>query len=106
MQDVPDVSPLEGTEGQRAWSEYLQRHRDDLDDTEGFTLYNEAFYIDKEGVRGRYHKLNLWHPEREYLAQGKKKFPVFDTPWGKAGFLICECWATFHGAAGMPTHRA
>lgn len=26
----------------------------------------------------------------EYLEPGKVDEPLFDTPWGKAGFLICE----------------
>lgn len=90
LEDVPDQSPFEEESGKEAWSAYLQEHRTELEETDGFTLYNEAFYIDGKGVLGRYHKLNLWHPEREYLDAGKEKFPVFETPWGKAGFLICE----------------
>ena len=67
---MPDISPFEddeggdGSKGRAAWSEYLQANRDGLGETEGFTLYNEASYIDGEGVKGRYHKRNLWHPER------------------------------------------
>jgi predicted amidohydrolase len=27
---------------------------------------------------------------REYLNPGQEHYPIFDTPWGKAGFLICK----------------
>lgn len=81
-----------------------------MSDTSHLTLLNEAFFFDSEGKRrGKYVKKNLWHPERyvlktlsasvhkahdrdcrEYLAPGNDHYPVFDTPWGKAGFLICK----------------
>lgn len=31
---------------------------------------------------------------REYLAPGEQPGEVFDTKWGKAGFLICTCYPT------------
>jgi predicted amidohydrolase len=52
-------------------------------------LYNTAYYIDRKGqIRGRYRKVNLWHPEREYLTAGAE-FPVFETDYGRVGLLIC-----------------
>jgi predicted amidohydrolase len=30
-----------------------------------------------------------WTDRRDYLNPGQEHYPVFDTPWGKAGFLIC-----------------
>jgi predicted amidohydrolase len=52
-------------------------------------LYNTTYYIDRWGqIKGRYCKVNLWHPERGYIAPGNE-FPVFDTAYGKVGLLIC-----------------
>src|SRR5262249_11976719 len=52
-------------------------------------LYNTSYYIDRHGeIKGRYCKVNLWHPERSYIAPGEE-FVVFDTACGKAGLIIC-----------------
>ena len=52
-------------------------------------LYNTTYYIDRRGeIKGRYCKVNLWHPERGYITPGNE-FPVFDTAYGKVGLLIC-----------------
>ena len=52
-------------------------------------LYNTTYYIDSRGqIKGRYCKVNLWHPERGYITRGKE-FAVFDTAYGKAGLIIC-----------------
>jgi len=52
-------------------------------------LYNTTYYIDRRGeIKGRYNKVNLWHPERGYLAAGNE-FSVFDTDYGKVGLSIC-----------------
>lgn len=56
---------------------------------DGDKLYNTAYYIDKEGyIRGKYRKVNLWLPERSYLAAGSEH-PVFDTEYGRVGLIIC-----------------
>ncbi|ORX99216.1 carbon-nitrogen hydrolase [Clohesyomyces aquaticus] len=54
-------------------------------------LLNVAYFIDGEGeVRGKYVKKNLWGPERAHLTgSGREDHPVFDTPFGKVGMLIC-----------------
>ena len=52
-------------------------------------LFNTTYYIDKTGeVRGRYHKVNLWLPERSYVTTGNE-IPVFATSFGKVGLIIC-----------------
>jgi predicted amidohydrolase len=52
-------------------------------------LYNTTYYIDRQGeIRGRYCKVNLWHPERGYITPGNEH-PVFDTDYGKVGLIIC-----------------
>jgi predicted amidohydrolase len=52
-------------------------------------LYNTTYYIDKTGtIRGKYRKVNLWHPERIYLTPGNSSC-ILDTPYGRVGLLIC-----------------
>jgi predicted amidohydrolase len=52
-------------------------------------LYNTTYYIDRCGeIKGRYRKVNLWHPERGYITPGNE-FSVFDTAYGKVGLIIC-----------------
>lgn len=79
------------------------------------------YLIDLQTVRGRYVKRNLWHPgphisstcivsrradvvvvfvrnnplERNYLHPGTTHCEVFETPWGKAGMLICALFSLF-----------
>lgn len=51
--------------------------------------YNTTYYIDKKGkVKGRYRKVNLWHPERYSLTPGNQ-YTVFNTEFGKIGLIIC-----------------
>ncbi len=55
----------------------------------GDDLYNTTYYIDKTGaIKGKYRKVNLWHPERTYIKTGNE-FSVFDTAYGKIGLIIC-----------------
>ncbi|RJQ20339.1 carbon-nitrogen hydrolase family protein [Candidatus Woesearchaeota archaeon] len=50
---------------------------------------NVAYYIDRTGtVKGRYEKINLWHPERSYIRSGSKPC-TFRTRFGKIGLAIC-----------------
>jgi predicted amidohydrolase len=56
------------------------------------TLLNVAYFIDNHGeIAGRYVKKNLWGPiERLHLTSSSEdEHPVFDTPLGKVGMLIC-----------------
>ncbi|GES58148.1 hydrolase, carbon-nitrogen family [Aspergillus terreus] len=55
------------------------------------TLHNTAYFISSDGcILGAYRKKNIWHPERPYLiSSGADPHPVFDTPVGKVGLLIC-----------------
>lgn len=53
-------------------------------------LHNVCHYIDKTGtIIGRYEKLNLWHPEKDYLTPGRGKHVVFDTAYGRVGLAVC-----------------
>jgi len=51
--------------------------------------YNTTYYIDSKGeVKGKYKKINLWHPEKRYLNRGNE-ISVFNTKFGKIGLIIC-----------------
>jgi predicted amidohydrolase len=55
---------------------------------EGGALYNESVLIDGDGrVRGRQRKVHAV-PGIEPFSRGTD-FPIFETPWGKIGILIC-----------------
>jgi predicted amidohydrolase len=86
----PSVSPF-SSGGPVEWHAYLEKNKEAiLENVDHIALENEAFLFDTAGeVCGRYVKRNLWHPERDYLSPGEEKGQVFDTPWGKIGFLIC-----------------
>lgn len=52
-------------------------------------IYNSSLMIDNEGkLVGNMRKVYLWGEERLKFREGRK-FPVFDTPFGKIGMLIC-----------------
>ena len=60
--------------------------------TEDERLLNVAYFIDNTGeIAGRYVKKNLWGPiERDHLTSSSMdEHPVFDTPVGKIGMLVC-----------------
>lgn len=51
--------------------------------------YNTTYYIESSGeIKARYRKINLWHPERDYLTPGHD-IQVFSTNYGKTGLIIC-----------------
>ena len=51
--------------------------------------YNSALLIDNQGkLAGRYAKTHLFGLEKEHFTAGDQ-IPVFDTPFGKLGLLIC-----------------
>lgn len=74
LRSVPDVhahadkslgrTTSSPTQLQSAWMLFLDEAGDELYNTDRYSLLNEAFFLDGSGVRGRYDKRNLWHPER------------------------------------------
>ncbi|TEA11943.1 Nitrilase [Colletotrichum sidae] len=53
-------------------------------------LLNAAYFIGPDGqILGRYEKKNLWHNERPHLTKGPQPHSAFDTPFGRAGMLVC-----------------
>ncbi len=59
----------------------------------GEELFNCAIFIDHRGeIAGKYHKMQLaegYHPSWWWNRLGKES-RAFDTPYGRAGFLICN----------------
>jgi len=79
----------------RAWSEQAEEFGvcvvGGLLEKEGDTLYNSAFLVGP-GVLGRYRKTHLWDKEKLRYEPGRE-LPVFDTPLGRIGVLICyDIW--------------
>jgi len=54
--------------------------------------YNSAVLVTPEGLIGTYRKLHLFNREKEFFLPGNKGLPVFETPYGKIGMLICFDW--------------
>jgi N-carbamoylputrescine amidase len=58
---------------------------------EGGSLYNSAAIVGP-GFFGRYRKTHLWDAEK-LLYEAGRDLPVFDTPLGRIGVLICyDAW--------------
>jgi len=62
-----------------------------LMEREGDTLFNSAVLLGP-GMLGRYRKTHLWDKEKLLYEPGRE-LPVFDTPLGRIGLLICyDAW--------------
>jgi predicted amidohydrolase len=58
---------------------------------EGDTIYNSAVLLGS-GLLGRYRKTHLWNKEKLLYEPGRE-LPVFDTPLGRMGLLVCyDAW--------------
>lgn len=56
-------------------------------------FYNSAALIGPDGVIGNYRKLHLWDEENRFFEPGDLGHPVYETPIGKIGMMICyDCW--------------
>ncbi|WP_119165280.1 nitrilase family protein [Algihabitans albus] len=80
-----------------AWAELARRHGlyivAGLAERDGAALYNSAAVIGPEGHIGTYRKMHLWNEENLYFEPGNLGFPVFQTPIGRIGCLICyDIW--------------
>lgn len=52
-------------------------------------VYNSAVVLDGGGVIGVYRKTHLWDREKLWFEPGDQPPPVFDTPVGRIGVLVC-----------------
>lgn len=62
-------------------------------DADFHTYYNTAAVISPQGLMGRYRKRHIpsipGMQERHYFTPGNIPYPVFDSPYGKFGVVIC-----------------
>ncbi|MCU4177142.1 nitrilase-related carbon-nitrogen hydrolase [Carboxylicivirga sp. N1Y90] len=59
---------------------------------EGSLLYNSSVLIGPEGLVGVYRKLHLFMDEKDFFEPGNLGLPVYDTPIGRIGMLVCFDW--------------
>jgi N-carbamoylputrescine amidase len=79
----------------RAWREEAERLNVHVVggflEREGDALFNSAVLVGPD-VMGRYRKTHLWDGEKRLYEPGQE-LPVFDTPLGKIGLLVCyDAW--------------
>lgn len=77
----------------RAWMAAAKRHGcwivAGLSERAGERLYNSAVLIGPDGHVGTFRKMHLWAAENLFFEPGDLGFPVYATPIGRIGMLIC-----------------
>jgi predicted amidohydrolase len=63
-----------------------------FNERDGDKLYNTAVLISPEGLGGVYRKLHLFDDEKDIFEPGDLGMPIYETPIGKIGMLICFDW--------------
>ena len=81
----------------QAWVNFAQEHRIYLAagvaECDGVQLFDTAVLVGPDGFIGKYRKAHLWNEEKLWFTPGDLGFPVFDTPIGRIGLLICwDIW--------------
>lgn len=75
------------------WAEFARRRGIHLvagfTEIDGDALYNSAAIIGPDGLIGVYRKAHLWNEEAVVFEPGDRGFPVWKTPIGRLGALIC-----------------
>jgi len=89
------AEPLPDGPTVQSWKEAATEHGGHIVggilEREGDRLYNSAVVIGADYF-GRYRKTHLWDSEKLLYEPGRE-LPVFDTPLGKIGVLICyDAW--------------
>ena len=79
------------------WEDFARQHQvylvAGLTEREGARLYNTAVLLGPDGFIGKYRKAHLWNLEKLWFTAGDSGFPVFETPIGRIGLLICwDIW--------------
>ena len=90
-ESVPDGRSVQ------VWIEFASKHQIYLaagvNEVDGVQLFNTAVLIGPQGFIGKYRKAHLWNLEKLWFTPGNTGFPVFDTPIGRIGLLICwDIW--------------
>lgn len=77
----------------QAWVEVARRCNTlivaGIAERDGERLYNAAVVVGPGGWLGTYRKLHLWGDEHLFFEAGDRGLPLFHTPWGRLGVVIC-----------------
>ncbi|SDT28846.1 nitrilase family protein [Pseudomonas prosekii] len=81
----------------QSWANFARQHNvylvAGLTERDGAQLFNTGVLVGPEGFIGKYRKAHLWNLEKLWFTPGNTGFPVFDTPIGRIGLLICwDIW--------------
>lgn len=81
----------------QAWIEFAREHQvylaAGLAERDGHKLYDCAVLVGPDGFIGKYRKAHLWNLEKLWFSPGDLGFPVFETPIGRIGLMICwDVW--------------
>ncbi|MFI7439612.1 nitrilase family protein [Nonomuraea indica] len=90
-EEVPDGATV------RTWESFARERGvhvvTGLAERDGVRLFDTAVLVGPDGYVGRYRKTHLWNREKLWFTPGDLGFPVFDTPIGRIGLLICwDIW--------------
>ncbi|MCW4036250.1 MAG: nitrilase family protein [Candidatus Bathyarchaeota archaeon] len=93
--NLAEVVP--GGETTRRWEELAQDRGvylvAGIAEREGYSLYNTSVLIGPDGFIGSYRKLHLWNREKLFFEPGDLGLPVFHTPIGRLGMIVCyDMW--------------
>ena len=88
---------LEEGRSLQAWADFAVEHQVYLAagfaEREGLKLFDSAVLFGPQGLLGHYRKAHLWNQEKLWFTPGNLGFPVFETPIGRIGLLICwDIW--------------
>ncbi|MCR4536825.1 nitrilase family protein [Pseudomonas sp. 18.1.10] len=91
------AEPIPDGPSTRAWIDFAQHHQvylvAGLAEREGMQLFDTAVLLGPDGLIGKYRKAHLWNKEKLWFTPGNLGFPVFETPIGRIGLLICwDIW--------------
>ena len=86
-----------GGETTRRWEEFARERgvylAAGIAEREGNSLYNTSVLIGPDGYLGSYRKLHLWNREKLFFEPGDLGLPVFHTPLGRLGMIVCyDMW--------------
>ena len=81
----------------RVWIDFAVQHQvylvAGLVERDNMRLFDTAVLLGPDGFIGMYRKAHLWNQEKLWFTPGDLGFPVFDTPIGRIGLLICwDIW--------------
>lgn len=91
------AEPVPDGDTVRMWEAFAAEHGvhvvAGLAERDGVRLYDTAVLVGPDGYVGRYRKTHLWYREKLWFTPGDEGFPVFETPIGRIGLLICwDIW--------------